>query len=56
MDKMVLKGDIVFTSVKDRLDIFEDSYLIVENGKVVKISKVLEESYKGYPLKDYSKN
>mgnify|MGYP000934546274 CR=1 FL=1 len=55
MDKMVLKGDIVFTSVKDRLDIFEDSYLIVENGKVVKISKVLEESYKGYPLKDYSK-
>lgn len=55
MDKMVFKGDIVFTSIKDKLEIYEDSYLIVENGKVVKISKVLEESYKDYPLKDYTK-
>ena len=54
MDKMVVKGDIAFTSSKDKLDIYEDAYLIVEDGQVVKISKNLEESYKDYPVEDYT--
>lgn len=54
MDKLVLKGDIVFASSKDKLDIYEDSYIVVEDGKVLKITKELEESYKDYPFEDYT--
>lgn len=54
MAKAVLKGDIVYTPTKDNFEIYEDSYLIVEDGKTVKISKVLEDSYKDYEIKDYS--
>lgn len=54
MAKTVLKGNIVFTPTKDKFEIYEDSYLIVEEGKVVKISSVLEDSYKDYEMKDYT--
>jgi guanine deaminase len=54
MDKMILKGDIVFTPTKERFEIHKDSYIIVEAGKIVKICNELEESYKDYKLKDYS--
>lgn len=54
MNKMILKGDIVFTPTKEKFEIHKDSYIIVEDGKVIKICKELEESYKGYIIKDYS--
>ncbi len=54
MLKTVLHGDIVFTSKIDEFDIHEDSYIIVEDGVVVDITKNLENSYKDYNLKDYS--
>lgn len=54
MDKFVLKGDIIFTPKSSSFVSYEDSYLVVENGKVVGIFKDLKEKYKDYPLKDYT--
>ena len=54
MNNIVLKGDVAFTSEKDSFQIHEDSYIIVEEGKVVKISNELEEIYKDYDFRDYS--
>lgn len=54
MKKYVFKGNIIHTIDMDSFTIHPDSYIIVEDGKVVKIAKDLEESYKGYELVDYS--
>lgn len=54
MEKYVFKGDIIHTIHKDSFTIHPDSYIIVEEGKVAKIAKDLEESYKDYELVDYS--
>lgn len=54
MAKLVLHGDIIFTSNMDRFEVYEDSYIIVENGVVVKIMKDLDESYKDYKIEDHS--
>lgn len=54
MKKLVLKGNIIFTSSKDKFDIYENSYLVSENGKVVGIYKTLDNKYKTYPIKDFT--
>ena len=54
MDRMVIKGDIIFTPTKESFEIHQNSYIIVEEGKVADICQVLDESYKDYDLKDYT--
>lgn len=54
MKKYVFKGDIIHTVDMDGFTIHQDSYIIVEEGKVVKISKNLEDIYKDYDLVDYT--
>lgn len=54
MNKMALKGTIAFTPSKDKFEIYEDSYIIVEDGKVVDICKELDKSYKDYHIEDYT--
>ncbi|SHE56154.1 guanine deaminase [Tissierella praeacuta DSM 18095] len=54
MRRMVLKGNVAFTPTKEKFETHENSYIIVENGKIVDICKDLENSYKDYPLKDFS--
>lgn len=54
MSKIVLKGNIAFTPNKEKFEIYKNSYIIVEEGKVVDIQENLEESYKIYPLKDFT--
>lgn len=54
MNKMVLKGTIVFTPSKERFEIHEDSYIIVEDGKIIDISKELDKSYNDYPIEDFT--
>jgi len=54
MNKMALKGTILFTPTKERFEIHEDSYIIVEDGKIVDISKELDKSYKDYPIEDFT--
>ena len=54
MNNMVLKGDIAFTPTKDIMEIHKNSYIIIEEGKVVDICNQLDNSYKGYLLKDFT--
>lgn len=54
MNKLVLKGDIVYTQTVEEFEIHKDSYLIVEDGSVTRICSDLGDFYKDYPLKDYT--
>lgn len=54
MNKKALKGTIVFAPTKDKLEIHEDSYIIVEDGKVLEILKNLDKLYKDIEVEDYS--
>lgn len=42
----VLKGNIIYTREKEAFDVHEDSYLVIEDKRVVAIYKVLPEIYK----------
>ncbi len=53
MSKQAFKGNIIFTPTKDSFEIHENSYIMVEDGKVVKISKDLDNSYKKVTVKDF---
>lgn len=54
MRNTIFKGDIIYTIDKDKFTIHENSYIIVEDGKVKGITGELEEVYKEYNLIDYS--
>ena len=54
MNKIVLKGDIVFTPTKDKFETYENSYIVAEDGRVVGIYKKLNDKYKEYPIKDFT--
>ena len=54
MRKMILKGDIVFTPTKDKFETHENSYMVVEDGKVIGIYDKLKDRYKDYPVKDFT--
>lgn len=54
MNNTILKGNIIYTSSKDKFEIFENSYLVIENGLILKITNKLEELYKDYDIIDYS--
>lgn len=56
MDKktFAIKGDICFAKELGKLETYEDSYLVCENGLVAGIFKELPEQYRGIEIKDYS--
>lgn len=54
MSKIVLKGNIAFTPTKEKFQIHKNSYIIVEDGKVVDICSELDKSYKNYTIQDFS--
>lgn len=54
MKTKILKGTFAFTPTKDDLEIHEDSYIIVEDGKVIDIQKTLDEKYKDSEVEDYT--
>ena len=54
MNKKIFKGTIVFTPSKDDLQIHEDSYIIIEEGRVLDIVKELDSSYKDIEVQDYT--
>lgn len=56
MSKQAYKGNIIFTSSKDSFEIYENSYIMINEGKVDKISKTLDDSYKNVPFKDFGDN
>ncbi len=54
MNRKALKGTIVYTATKEKLEIHEDSYIIVEDGKVIDISNKLDNIYKEIEIEDHS--
>lgn len=50
----VFFGDIVFTKSKNDLILMPDSYIIVEDGKVLEVTDTLSDIYKNATLHDYS--
>lgn len=55
MQEFVCHGDILFASELDKLEVFEDSYLVVKDGYVEGIYETLPEKYANIPLKDYKR-
>lgn len=54
MDRIIFKGDIIFTPTKDSFKVYEDSYIVADKGKIVGIYKELGEEYRDFPVKDYT--
>lgn len=54
MGKLVIKGDIAYAPTKDKIATHKDSYIIIQDGKVVEICQQLEETYKDYTIKDFT--
>ena len=49
----ILKGNIIYTSVKDRFEVHEQSYIVLEDGIVIDISLELPEAYEAKDVVDY---
>ena len=49
----IYHGDILFTPSADRLEIHENSYIIVEEGVVSQICEKIPEQYQGAEVVDY---
>ena len=49
----IYHGDILFTPSADRLEIHENSYIIVEDGVVSQICEKIPEQYQGAEVVDY---
>lgn len=48
----ILKGNIVFTKNKDKFEVFEDSHIIIKDGKVLDIQKELSDEYKNIEVEN----
>ena len=49
----IYHGDILFTPAADQLSVYENSYIIVEDGIVSQICERVPEEYKGVEVVDY---
>ena len=49
----IYHGDILFTPAADQLSVYENSYIIVEDGVVSQICERVPEEYKGAEIVDY---
>lgn len=49
----VIKGNIIFTKVKDSFEVYENSYLIIENGLVKAITHELSDEFIDLPVEDF---
>ncbi len=49
----VYKGNIIFTKEPDRFEISENGYIVVEDGKIKKVSNDLKEEFKNCEIYDF---
>ncbi len=49
----ILKGNIVYTSVKDRFEVYEQSYIAIDGGIVTGITSTLPEGFDEMDVLDY---
>ena len=55
MADFVCHGDILYSESIEKLKVFEDSYLVVQNGFVEGIYETLPEKFQGVEVKDYGR-
>lgn len=48
----ILKGNIIFAREKNKFEIYEQGFIVVENGKIVKVTSILPEIYHSIPIED----
>lgn len=51
---LILKGDILFTPKLGEFAVYQDSYLVAEQGKVCGIYQVLPEKYQNHTIEDFT--
>ena len=51
----IYHGDILYAESRDRLNVFENSYIAVEDGKVEGIYPVIPEKFTGVPVTDHGR-
>ncbi len=51
----IYHGDILYAESRDRLNVYENSYIAVENGKVEGIYPVFPDQFTGVPVTDYGR-
>ena len=55
MADFVCHGDILYSESIEKLKVFEDSYLVVQDGFVEGIYETLPEKFQGVEVKDYGR-
>lgn len=55
MDTKIYHGDIVYASTADQLEVNENSYIVVKEGKVEGIYPVIPEEYQHVEITDYGR-
>ena len=53
MNALIVKGNIIYTKEMEQFEVFENSYLVSVDGKVVGIYKALPDAYSDMPIEDY---
>ncbi|MDF2473923.1 MAG: amidohydrolase, partial [Anaerocolumna sp.] len=48
----IIKGNIIYTKDKDQFELFENGYIIVEEGKVKLVTNEIPELYQNVPIED----
>lgn len=52
----IYKGNILFTKIKDKFEIIENGFIIVQNGKILDLYKNLPSEYQNFEVIDFSNN
>lgn len=55
MSVKIYQGDILYTSSAEKLNVFEENYIVIENGVVEGIYPVVPEKYKDIPVTCYGR-
>lgn len=50
----ILKGNICYSENKDRIEVFENSYLVCKDGKSMGVFKEIPMEYREYEVRDYT--
>lgn len=53
-EMLVIRGSIISAEQKERLTVWQDRYLVAEDGLIVGIYKEIPEKYRNVPVTDYS--
>lgn len=53
-ENFILKGNICYSENKDRIEVFENSYLVCKEGKSMGVFKEIPMEYREYEVRDYT--